>query len=271
MKSLSVSRLFAFSTLMIVLLLLYPIKTVDAKQSNDHWNYVDDYAPIITFNNYIEYYPTRFPSDTLGSGYFTYVNIKPPDSLENGYRFQYWFYYAKDIRINEEMDSHIMKYWSSIKYYTGFHELGLYLDEQYVSKLFHKHDWECVEVFVTKLGDKPKNIRYCAHGEVYPQYPNAQNLVGNHCKVRVISDMHGCYPPYPWLPIGNWINPGILAEFAIDYSHNPDIKTENKNTTTIDFSNKWRRFTPAMRSYDESAFKNYPYKMPWERGYYYID
>jgi hypothetical protein len=287
MRRLSKFKFVAFSIAMIAFFINCPLETANAN-NNDPWTWAEEYAPYLTFHkSTVKNFPQRFPSDDPGSGVCTYLKIKEPDSLENGYRFQYWFYYAKDIRIDEKTDKQIRDYIISCKNSKVFrratsifalNKVADKLIDMNLEKAFHKHDWECVEVYVTKLGDEPKSIRYCAHGKIYPMKPDRTNLFGFHPQVRVISDMHGCYPPGPWMPIPSWSdNWGACIEFILVWAMDGFAPEMEEYKTQIFWKSAGgilkpgdiRKFTKKMENYNKWDFKDYPYEMPWQREFYY--
>ena len=284
MRRLSQFKFVVFMVVMTVFFINCPLETAKANNDNDLWYWAKRYAPQVSFiKSTVEYLPQRFPSDDPGSGSCTYVHIKKPDHYENGYRFQYWFYYEKDIRIDEKTDKQIVDFITECQQAGELFKDATSISEPWIEhfakilidknlpKAFHKHDWECVEVFVTKLGDKPKSIRYCAHGKIYPMKPDKNNLSGLHPKVRVISGMHGCYPPDPWIPIPSWNdNWEACIEFSLVLWMG-GFSNPNYSIETFQQSGEIRKFTEKMKKYNKLDFEDYPYDMPWEpdRNFYY--
>lgn len=235
----------------------------------DPWNYVDDYAPIMQFNTLIvDAYPTGFRGEY--SGYCTYVNIK---SGYSGHTFQYWFYYRYDIRLTRSVDQTLEDLLQEV----NRQSINLPGFEHEIDKLSHDHDWELVEIHVDQLGSNPYKISYYSHGSRYDLsptgWPFAAPMQGKHCVVKVISDMHGSYPAGYWSPaLALWGSWAANLEFAIaatwehlagyvpEVGYAPPYKT-------IDFTNRCRRFTSSMTRVH--SLSNYPYQLPWDKGFNY--
>jgi len=235
----------------------------------DAWNYVDDYAPIVEFNTLIvDVYPTGFQGDY--SGYCTYVNVK---SEYSAYIFQYWFYYRYDIRLSRTVDAALKQ----LLDWANRNTINSREFEEAVDNLFHEHDWELVEVHVSTLGSMPNRISYYSHGSRYDLTPNSPPfwtpMQGNHCVVKVITDMHGSYPAGIWSPVlagwgswkanlefalaGAWEH---LAGYAPEFGYAPGYKQ-------LDFSSRCRRFSSTMMRVH--SLSGYPYALPWDRGFNY--
>jgi len=253
-----------FAIALVVLVCLGPAAL---GQEDDPWRYVDQYAPILQFNSVtVRCFPTAFPREP--SGPCAYVHIKP------GYVFQYWFYYPEDIRLDRETDQ-VLK---------GLLQQGNRLQpaldrnalEEKINKLFHKHDWELLEVRVDKLGAPPSEIFFCAHGARYSLKPGAATMQGKQCVAKVISDMHACYPAGPWTPANSgWTNLNANTEFAITWlremaaGYHPELG-QPPPYHTVNFAGQLRRFSSRMLNvHSLTDYPDYPYPMPWDRGFNY--
>ncbi len=235
-----------------------------AMAQQDPWRFVDTYAPIMKFNSVgVRHLPTGFGGE---SGTCAYVNIKP------GYVFQYWVYYAKDIRIDAKTDRAIKQALQQV----NRSQQAVNLDP-IIRKAFHDHDWELVEVHVPRLGALPSLISFYAHGTHYDLVPNAwpigATMQGKQCVVKVVTDMHGSYPAGMWTPANSgWRNIQANAEFAIIWAkelaagYHPELGNP-PSYRTVNFAGKCRRFS--SRIVQIHRLRDYPYQMPWDRGFKY--
>ena len=270
------SRMIIFITLVASFTGL--MSTTVMAQSSNAWDYVDDYAPIVYYYPTVKYLPAKFPDDPVAAGSLAYVNIKYPDNVENGYRFQYWFYYTKDVRIDEKTDALLR---SIIMQYPDVAQAALSFvkKDAKIEEIFHDHDWECVEVFVKKLGKKPENIRYCAHGKI--SYLNCTAklpleqvaaMSSNQCLVKVISDMHGSYPYYSvqqmWTMLfNNEQKAEILIVAGKLLSSYNTVECDKNKMKMIDYAVYWRPFCAEMKK--RHGLEGYPDPMPWDKDFNY--
>jgi len=229
--------------------------------------HVNQYAPIVSFSNLVRYMPTRFPADEKGPP-CCYVNIKPLGSA-NGALFQYWLYYAKDIKIDEAVD----KVGMTIQGLCSIDGAEKLCRSVNLDKFFHDHDWELVEVVVPALGERPSEIIYHAHSQDLRKAATPDLLLEYQPKVAVLTDMHGSYPP-------NW-EPRDIAGFALSVvEYNiaqvlPSVRAVAAGqpsgplrfTRTLNLSKHCRPFTEKMM--EVTSLPGYPYKMPWRRGFKY--
>lgn len=278
------TKLFVLLSICVLL-----ITSMPGKASADEWNYVGKYAPILCFQPYtVDYMPTRFMSDPnsnpAGEDMRTYVMVIP---YGGDYIFQYWFYYKRDVRWNDDVDGAIVsalnKGIEALNAYQGqinaLPIINTELANRGVKKAFHNHDWELVEVVVPRLGERPRTVNFFAHGKALAiRYEDLQsdNSDGYHAFVSVVSDSHATYPLLPnWNPLSYWTeNYKAIAEWVIagcELGTNMILGSPDdlKLYTPVSFESRIVLFSDYVRNYDSDDFDDFPYQFPWEKEYSY--
>lgn len=262
-------RLRCYAALVIGVLLLAQ-QSACADPKPDPYNFADYYAPILEFS---QVGVTVYPSEFGGGGRIcTYINIKESPS-GSGYVFQYWFYYKEDIRWDRQTDEAIKGLLQGVQQHVKLDKL-----DSDIKKLFHKHDWELVEVHVPRLKEVPSRILYGMHSDLYELIPGkGAPMSGKQCVVKIVTDMHACYPAGPWNPaMAGIFHHSILTEFAFialkeaAAGYVPFGKWPPPYRT-INFAGKTQRFNSRMESTPPDP--DYPYHWPWheKRDYNYKD
>lgn len=266
-------RLVVIVLALVAMAAYWVVSAAPACSRDDYeWNYVDDYAPILEFNTLIvDEYPTGFQDDY--SGTCAYARW---DYDSSGYTFQYWYYYRYDIRFTSEVDAKLDEILTQLLLDANVDSAWL---EHEVDKLFHEHDWELVEVHVPFLGSVPDYVTYCAHGGRYTLFTDdwffPAPMEGKHCRVQIITDMHGSYPPDSWtLPFG-WppdnlkSYAGVVMEFLVAGAWENLASWEGiySSYDEIEYADKCRPFSAGMA--ETSWLYGYPCEMPWDKGFVY--
>ena len=252
---------------MAVLACLVWATLAECTASVNPWQHFDEYAPVVQFNKACcRYRPRAFPGDGVGSA--CYVNIQ--QTTAGGYVFQYWFYYAKDVRIDEYTDTQLKRLLALIAEKTNSQI------DSVLQQAFHSHDWELVEVHVSTLGEMPTKISFCSHGQRYDLKPNTwpigATMKGKRCVVKVISDMHGSYPAGLWTPANSgWASLHANAEFLIVLAKETALRSVGVKPVyeEVQFAGRCKQFSERVKRV--SSLPDYPYRMPWNRRFRYSE
>jgi len=247
-------------TSVLIMAVLIGLVSILAQAEDEcpYWDYVNLYAPVVYFHESVLHKPRNFREDKA-TDLCTYVHCYKSGSE---YVFQYWFYYVKDIRFREDIDQYLIESLETLSQ----RNLFFWVEERF-PYWFHNHDWELLEVRVPELGSKPTTITYYAHGAAYRRSADDSNLRGRRPLAKVVSDMHGTYPPGDWAPwtLGeSWLHPVIVFEFLVEKAK---AYYEGHGYEALGFCGRCRPFSDEIR--ETHKLDGYPHEMPWDKNYDY--